>query len=91
MFEYSHVCFSGEIVNKEAVALMSENKTEFIKRVKECVRISRDRIYDAPPMEDKHYITFDQFDNDIHGSTLESIKSRKYATASPPSSVLSWY
>lgn len=91
IFEYSNVCFSGDIVNKEAVDLMSQNKLEFAKRVKECVRISRDRIYDPSPMDDKHYITFDQFDNDIHGSTLESIKSRKYATSSPPSSCLSWY
>ncbi|KAG4071892.1 hypothetical protein HA402_006053 [Bradysia odoriphaga] len=91
IFEYSHVCFSGDIVNKEAVDLMSQNKSEFTKRVKECVRISRDRIYDPPTVEDKHYITFDQFDNDVHGSTLESIKNRKYATSSPPNSSLSWY
>ncbi len=91
VFEYSHVCFSGDIVNKEAVDLMAQNKSEFTKRVKECVRISRDRIYDPPSVEDKHFITFDQFDSDIHGSTLESIKSRKYATSSPPNSSLSWY
>lgn len=91
IFEYSHVCCTGDIVNKEVVDLMSESKSEFTKRVKECVRISRDRIYDPSPCEDKHYITFDQFDNDVHGSTLENIKSRKYATSSPPSSSLSWY
>lgn len=91
IFEYSHVCFSGEIFNKEAVDLMTQNKLEFLKMVKECVRISKDRIYDPVPTDDKHYITFDRFDNDIHGSTLESIRSRKYATSSPPSSGLSWY
>lgn len=91
VFEYSHVCFSGDIVNKEAVDLMAQSKSEFTKRIKECVRISRDRIYEPPSTEDKHYITFDRFDNDIHGSTLESIKSKKYATSSPPNSSLSWY
>lgn len=45
---------------------MSQNKVEFAKRIKECIRISRDRIYDPAPVYDKHFITFDQFDNETH-------------------------
>lgn len=38
----------------------------FTEKVKECVVLSQEHMYDAPPTEDKHYISFQQYDPRIH-------------------------
>lgn len=35
-------------------------------KVRECVVSSIDHVYDDPPTEDKHYITFKPYDPDVH-------------------------
>lgn len=42
------------------------NRKIFTEKVKECVVASIDHIYDDPPTEDKHYITFKPYDSNIH-------------------------
>lgn len=83
---------SVKISNQEAAELIRNQKlNEFEDKVKECVRISKDKIYDEPPTEDKHYITFSMFDDEIHRIVLDKIKNKTETTsASPPPSGLSW-
>lgn len=78
-------------LNQEAADLMLQNRPAFISRVKECVAQSKAHLYDEPPSDDPHFIAFEKYDNEIHGSTLERIKTNKYLIgASPASSGLSW-
>ncbi|CAH2268811.1 protein crossbronx homolog [Pararge aegeria] len=53
-------------VNNEASALFKTNKKLFIDKVKECIASSIEHVYDAPTTEDKHYITFQPYDPNIH-------------------------
>ncbi|XP_045762118.1 protein crossbronx homolog [Maniola jurtina] len=53
-------------VNNEASALFKTNRKLFIDKVKECVASSIEHVYDVPPIEDKHYITFQHYDPNIH-------------------------
>lgn len=71
--------------------IRSQKLNEFEEKVKECIRISKDRIYDAPPTDDKHYLTFSMFDEEIHRLVLDKIKNKcENTSASPPPSGLSW-
>lgn len=81
-----------KVSNQDAADLICSQKlTEFEDKVKECVRISKDKIYDEPPTEDKHYITFSMFDEEIHRMVLDKIKNNCETTStSPPPSGLSW-
>lgn len=95
IFQHPIACLNtdpNKYSNKEAADLLHQNKiTEFVDKVKECVRISKDKIHDEPPTDDKHYITFSLFDEEIHRSVLETIKNKTdHSSASPPASGLSW-
>lgn len=97
IFAHPIACLSNnsiKISNREAADLLREQKiSEFEEKVKECVRISKDKIFDDPPTDDKHYITFSVFDDEIHRNVLEDIKSKPdgiSALATPPPSGLSW-
>lgn len=95
IFTHPVACLSNasiKISNQEAAELIRSQKiTELEDKVKECVRISKDKIYDDPPTDDKHYITFSMFDEEIHRVVLEKIKNKIETTsASPPPAGLSW-
>lgn len=95
VFEHPISCLNDEhsnVNNQEAFALIRENKMiEFKEKVKECVRISKDKVYDAPPTDDKHYITFNLYDEDLHKGVLDSIRNKTDSSSiSPPPTGLSW-
>lgn len=81
-----------QIPNKEAVGMLSQNqKDEFLKKVAQCVTESCEKIYDQTTTDDKHYITFEKFNPDIHGQILENLKKNDMPTStSPPVSGISW-
>lgn len=78
--------------NKDAADLLRQNKIdEFVEKVKKCVEISKERIYDESPTDDKHYIKFSVFDDELHRSTLENMKNKvDPSSVSPPPTGLSW-
>lgn len=95
IFAHPVACLNNETIkisNQDAAELIRSQKlNEFEEKVKECVRISKDKIYDEPPTDDKHYITFSMFDDEIHRVVLEKIKNKFETTStSPPPSGLSW-
>lgn len=95
IFAHPVACLSNETVkisNQEAADLIRNQKhTEFEEKAKECVRISKDKIYEEPPTEDRHYITFSMFDDEIHQDVLDKIKNKCETTStSPAPSGLSW-
>lgn len=95
IFLHPIACLSSNTVkvsNQEAADMLREQKlAEFAEKVKECVRVSKDKIYDEPPTDDKHYITFSMFDEETHRSVLMNIKSKAdKKSTSPPPSGLSW-
>lgn len=47
------------------------NKKLFMDKVRECIVSSIDHVYDDPPTEDKHYITFMPYDPSIHDAAKE--------------------
>lgn len=73
LFEYPD---QGKVINKEAYDAWLENREEFESKVKANVQMSLDKLYDPPPTEDKHYITFDKFDEELHGTVLNEMKNR---------------
>lgn len=89
-FEQMPTCVRGKVANKDATDLYQQNRPDYLAKVKECIRVSRDKIYDQPAIDDRHYITFDRFDSNVHGPTLESIKKQKNLSLSPPASGVSW-
>lgn len=42
-----------------------------MEKARECIVASIDHIYDDPPTEDKHYITFKPYDPSIHDSAKD--------------------
>uniref|UniRef100_A0A0K8TT76 Putative ubiquitin conjugating enzyme n=1 Tax=Tabanus bromius TaxID=304241 RepID=A0A0K8TT76_TABBR len=91
IFNQPQMCLNAEkLPNQTASDLLSQNKAEFIQKVKECVNLSCDKVYDPPPTDDKHFIVFEKFDNEIHGPVLANMKSKEDISGSPPTSGLSW-
>ncbi|XP_037949856.1 protein crossbronx-like [Teleopsis dalmanni] len=79
--------------NVKAAELLRHNRAEFIAQVKECVSNSKDRIYEQSPTDDPHYITFEKFEQEVHGPTMEHIRLNKHssnAANSTNSKGLSW-
>ncbi|KAF5277748.1 hypothetical protein FQR65_LT03728 [Abscondita terminalis] len=61
--------FEGSVahaVNQEAANLYKENPEAFQERVKGSVKKSQDELYNPPPNNDKHYITFEEYNPQIH-------------------------
>lgn len=83
-------CVRGKVPNVNAADMMLQNKVEFLTKVKECIRIVRDQLYDPPSTDDKHYITFERYDKEVHDPTLESIRNQTDISMSPPTSGVSW-
>lgn len=54
--------------NMEASVMYKTNRKLFLEKVRECVMSSIDHIYDDPPIEDKHYITFKPYNPEVHDS-----------------------
>lgn len=74
--------------NVEASVAYKTNKKLFMEKVRECVVLSIDHIYDDPPTEDKHYITFKPYDPDVH----DTVKNTMLKTQANESTVqgISW-
>lgn len=97
ILQHPIACISGDnppqkISNEEASDWLQQNKIdEFSEKSREIVRISKDAIYDAPPTDDKHYIKFSLFDDEIHRNVLEQIKYKnENKSSSPVPTGLSW-
>lgn len=97
VFEHVDVCMgagnSGIVAaNRDAADMWRTKRSDYLACVKECIRVGRDEIYAKPKNDDKHYITFERFDKDVHGQTLESIKNgtADSSISSPSASGVSW-
>lgn len=53
-------------VNPEAADLFKNNREAFTEKAKEVVGSSKEHLYDIPPTEDKHYITFEPYEAETH-------------------------
>lgn len=89
-FEQARACARGKVSNAAAADQLLHQSDDFRGEVREAVRLARDAVYDPPKSEDKHYITFERFEADVHGATLESIRTRQDASLSPNASGVSW-
>ncbi|XP_045472082.1 protein crossbronx homolog [Harmonia axyridis] len=65
-------------VNEEAATLFKDNKEEFLSRTRSVVKESLERLYDDPPTEDKHYISFEVYNPNIHESTTAQLLTQKH-------------
>nr|CAD7577255.1 unnamed protein product [Timema californicum] len=68
-----HKIESRSSVNQRAGDLYENNKEAFREQVRLCVKTSQDRVYDAPAIDDPHYITFDPYNDPLHGPIREAI------------------
>ncbi|KAI5641504.1 ubiquitin-conjugating enzyme domain-containing protein [Phthorimaea operculella] len=70
ILKYLHLIFHNLHIkspaNVEASVAFKMNRKLFLDKVRECVMSSIDHIYDDPPTEDKHYITFKPYDPEVH-------------------------
>ncbi|KAF3420642.1 hypothetical protein E2986_04957 [Frieseomelitta varia] len=64
-------------VNHEASNLLENNFEIFRDRVKKCVRESLNKVYNAPTVDDPHYITFSPYVEEIHNSIKKEILQPK--------------
>ncbi|XP_044743108.1 protein crossbronx homolog isoform X1 [Chrysoperla carnea] len=53
-------------INIEAKDMYLNNRDEFVQRVKDNIDASVKQVYDVPPLPDKHYIQFSQYDHVKH-------------------------
>ncbi|KAL3280883.1 hypothetical protein HHI36_004111 [Cryptolaemus montrouzieri] len=65
-------------VNEEAAHLFKSNKEEFKDSVKRIVAEGVDHLYDEPPMDDKHYITFEPYDSNVHETARAQLLTQKH-------------
>ena len=78
-FENIEICFEmPTITNPEATEQFKNNFEGFFESIKDCVLESNERIYDQPAesCNDKHFLTFEPFDDDIHGAVLRELKNK---------------
>ncbi|XP_058462533.1 protein crossbronx homolog [Malaya genurostris] len=86
-----YMSLAEQSANNGAHELYHQSRTDFLQKVVECVRQSQDKLYDPAPVQDRNYIVFEKFEQETHGSVLESIKQgRTNEVTTPPSSGLSW-
>jgi hypothetical protein len=50
-----------------------KNQEAFCEEVKSCVKKSQERIYDRAPTDDLHYISFEPYDDEVHGPIRDAI------------------
>jgi hypothetical protein len=50
-----------------------KNQEAFSENVRLCVKTSQERVYDPAPVEDRHYITFEPYDNEVHGPIRDAV------------------
>ena len=72
--------------NKEAADLLTQNRAEFIAKVKLCVSASQQRVYEEPPTEDPHYLCFEPYDAELHEPVLQKLKAGKASTSAAAAS-----
>lgn len=53
------------------------NLEAFRERVKACVKISVNQVFDVPTIDDPHYITFTRYVNEVHDSVKREIYEPK--------------
>ncbi|VVC97376.1 unnamed protein product [Leptidea sinapis] len=63
--------------NSEVFNLFKTNRKAFVEKVKECVASSLEHLYDDPPTEDKHYITFKPYDSMVHDTAKNAMLRHK--------------
>lgn len=98
VFDHPEMCLSSVTVNdketkinREAMEMLEENRSEFIQKAEDCVEASKEKVYLKPAKEDRHYIVFEKYDANVHEPVLDSIKARTdVSVTSPPTSGLSW-
>lgn len=98
IFDRPEMCLSSITVhdkeakiNREAMEMLDINKAEFVSKASESIQECKDKLYQKPAKDDRHYIVFEKFDEDVHGPVLDSIRARKdISIPSPPTSGLSW-
>ncbi|XP_018577169.1 protein crossbronx homolog [Anoplophora glabripennis] len=59
--------------NHEAAEIYRTNQNAFIAKAQEGVKLSKDHLYDEPPVEDKHYIIFEPFVTEVHNKVKASM------------------
>jgi len=90
VLKYIHWIFTNVIssaqhaVNSEALNLLRTDESAFKKEAQRCVQLSRERLYDIPPVEDKHYITFSPFNDEMLTTVRDYIKMQKEQITQSP-------
>ncbi|XP_067007580.2 AKT-interacting protein isoform X2 [Anabrus simplex] len=77
-------------VNEEALEMYMNHPELFQEQLQQCIKLSHDHVYDPPPTDDPHYITFEPFDNEIHGPVRDVIFGKKDNDGEVSSIGLSW-
>ncbi|EDW47167.1 protein crossbronx [Drosophila sechellia] len=72
-----------KLKNREAAELLMNNKEEYVARVQENIKESKEHIFDTPPTEDPNYIVFEKFQQDVHGPVLDRIKAGRSKQTEP--------
>ena len=61
-----------------------KNEEAFCENVRLCVKTSQEHVYDPAPVEDLHYISFEPYDNEVHGPIRDAIFKIKVCYFIPP-------
>ncbi|KAJ8884259.1 hypothetical protein PR048_016116 [Dryococelus australis] len=66
-------CLYSGFLGQNHIALYEDNKELFREKVRDCVKESQEHVYDPPEIDDPHYISFDPYDEELHGPIREAI------------------
>lgn len=77
-------------VNQEASNLYVNDMDAFANRVKECIESSQNSLFDEPTSSDPYYLRFNQYDEKLHKTAREALKSEIETKRSHHVSGLSW-
>ncbi|EDW32576.1 GL11711 [Drosophila persimilis] len=86
------VCLE-EAYNMDALAMLSNDRVAFIKKVQELALFTKKHMYDKPTSNDPHYIVIEPFCSERHTKIMEQLKSPSWKEAtsmdtSPPAQCL---
>ncbi|CAH2008222.1 unnamed protein product [Acanthoscelides obtectus] len=85
---YNVECSIEHTINEEAAEMFKNDLAQFKSKCLESVKSASEHLYDLPPTEDPHYITFEPYDPEVHDKVRESMLTVK--ESKPSKRGLSW-
>ncbi|KAF4525971.1 hypothetical protein B566_EDAN000762 [Ephemera danica] len=68
-------------INIEAAQMYENDLDKFAERAEECVHSSQQHLYDLPPTDDPHYLSFEPYNSAVHDKVKQNMLNLSVSTA----------